>query len=111
MFSSSGVSTGPGQSALQRMPCRANCTASSRVIASTAPFDAVYEICEVAAPSSATNDATLITDPPPRSSRCGIPCLQQRKTPFAFTACTRSHASGSVSRMPASSAGEMPALL
>ncbi len=42
----------------------------------------MYEICDVAAPTSATNDATLTTEPPPRSSRCGIPCLQQRKTPL-----------------------------
>ena len=36
----------------------------------------------MAAPRIATNEATLITDPPPRSRRYGIPCLQQRKTPF-----------------------------
>ncbi len=48
------------------------------LIDSTAPFDAVYEICDVAAPTSATNDATLITEPPPRSSRYGMPYLQQR---------------------------------
>ena len=64
---------------------RANCTASSRLIASTAPFEAVYEICDVAAPRIATKDATLITEPPPRSRRYGMPCLQQRKTPFVFT--------------------------
>ena len=29
---------------------------------------------------TATNDAVLITDPPPAWSRWGIPCLQQRKT-------------------------------
>src|SRR5205807_4204102 len=111
MRSRSGVSTGPGQSALTRTPCRANCTPSSRLIDSTAPFDAVYEICDVAAPTSATNDATLITDPPPRSSRCGMPCLQHRYTPFVLTSCTRCQASGSVSRIDASSAGEIPALL
>ena len=71
-------STGPGHSALTRTPCRANCTPSSRDIERTAPFDAVYEICDVAAPTSATNDATLITEPPPRSRRYGIPYLQQR---------------------------------
>ena len=76
--SSNGVSTGPGQSAFTRIPWRANWTPSSRDIDSTAPFDAEYEICDVAAPSSATNDATLITEPPPRSSRYGIPCLQHR---------------------------------
>ena len=60
---SSGVFTGPGQSALTRMPCRANCTPSSLVIASTPPFDAVYEIWEVAEPITATNDAVLMIEP------------------------------------------------
>ena len=63
--SSIGVRTGPGHSALTRMPSRANCTPSSRLIASTPPFDAVYEICDVAEPSTATNDATLMIDPRP----------------------------------------------
>src|SRR5688572_28220841 len=40
-----------------------------------------------------------------------MPCLQQRKTPRVFTACTRSQASTDVSRTEASSSGEMPALL
>src|SRR6266542_4094380 len=35
----SGVSTGPGHSALTRTPWRANCTASSRLIERTAPLD------------------------------------------------------------------------
>ena len=38
---SSGVFTGPGHSALTRMPSRANCTPSSRDMASTPPLDAV----------------------------------------------------------------------
>ena len=38
---SSGVFTGPGQSALTRTPRRANSTPISRDIASTAPFEAV----------------------------------------------------------------------
>ncbi len=38
---SSGVFTGPGHSALTRIPCRANWTPSSRDIASTPPLDAV----------------------------------------------------------------------
>src|SRR5581483_10156422 len=109
--SRSGVSTGPGQSAFTRTFSRANWTASSRVIESTAPFDAVYEIWLVAAPTIATKLATLITLPPPRARRCGMPCLQQRKTPFVFTVCTRSHASTVVSSTEASSFGEMPALL
>ena len=36
-----GVFTGPGHSALTRTPCRANCTPSSRDMASTPPLDAV----------------------------------------------------------------------
>ena len=111
MLSSSGVSTGPGQRAFTRTLSRANCTASSRLIDRTAPFDALYEIWLVAAPTIATKLATLITLPPPRSSRWGMPCLQQRNTPLVFTACTRSHASTLVSRIDASSSGEMPALL
>ena len=38
---SSGVATGPGESAFTRTPWRANCTPSSRVIASTPPLLAV----------------------------------------------------------------------
>ena len=103
--------TGPGQSAFTRTPWRANSTPSSRDIDSTPPFDAVYEICEVAAPITATKDAVLITDPPPASSRCGMPCLQQRNTDLRFTSCTRCQASSEVSSTDTSSGGEMPALL
>src|SRR3954447_16801931 len=60
---------------------------------------------------TATNEAVLMTDPPPPSSRWGMPYLQQKKTDFTFTACTRSHTSTSVSSTEASSGGEMPALL
>src|SRR3954453_20244164 len=80
-------------------------------MASTPPLEAVYEICEVAAPITATNDAVLITLPPPDSSRCGMPCLQQRNTLFRFTSCTRCQASRLVSSTDTSSGGEMPALL
>ena len=48
---SSSVLSGPGQSALTRMFSRACTTASSRVSASTAPFEAVYATCGVAAPT------------------------------------------------------------
>ena len=78
---SSGVSTGPGQSALQRTPRRAHSTAISRVIASTPPLLAVYAICGVAAPISATNDATLTIEPPPESTMAGMPCLHPSQTP------------------------------
>ena len=80
---SSGVFTGPGQSALTRMPSRANWTPSSRLIASTAPLDAVYEICDVAAPISATKEAVftialLRPDSAYCRRMCGIAALQHR---------------------------------
>src|SRR6476620_6993567 len=58
----------------------------------------------------ATKEATLITEPPPPSSRCGIPCLQQRKTLRRLTSCTRCQASRSVSSTEPSSVGLIPAL-
>ena len=61
---------------------------------------------------TATNDAVLMTEPPRSfSSRCGMPCLQHRKTDLRLTSCTRCHASSVVSSTEASSLGEMPALL
>src|SRR4051812_16548578 len=60
---------------------------------------------------TATNDAVLITEPPPASSRWGIPCLQHRKTDLRLTSCTRCHASSDVSSTEPSSVGEIPALL
>lgn len=55
---------GPGQSELKRMPSRAWIMASSRVMARTAPLEAVYASWGVAAPSLATKEATLMTEPP-----------------------------------------------
>ena len=72
------MATGPGHSALTRMPSRANCTPSSRVIASTPPLLAVYEICDVAAPISATNEAVLMIEPLPWRRMCGMAYLQHR---------------------------------
>src|SRR4051794_35203129 len=60
---------------------------------------------------TATNDAVLMTEPPPRSSRWGIPCLQHRNTDLRLTSCTRCHASSDVSSTEPSSVGEIPALL
>ena len=59
----------------------------------------------------ATNDATLITDPPPDATSAGMPCRQHSHTPFRLTAMTRSHTSSGVSAVPPSSGGRMPALL
>ena len=84
--------------------------AAAEQTAALCPGSFAQEV-DVAAPTIATKLATLITDPPPRSRRWGMPCLQQRKTPFVFTACTRSQASTLVSSTEASSPGEMPALL
>ena len=93
------------------MPCRAYSTAISRVIASTPPLLAVYAICDVAAPITATNDAVLMIEPPPARSSAGMPYLQPRKTPFRFTAITWSKTSSGVSTGEPSCAGKMPALL
>ena len=60
---------------------------------------------------TATNDAVLITEPPPAAIRWGSPYLQHKKTLFRFTSWTRCHASSSVWRIDTSSGGEMPALL
>ncbi len=51
----------------------------------------------MADPSTATNEAVLITDPPPPSSKYGIPCLQHRNTLRKLVAWTRSQASRDVS--------------
>ena len=93
------------------MPLRAYSTAISRVIASTAPFDVVYAVCDVAAPIHATNDATLMIEPPPVSSIAGMPYLQPNATPFTFTASTRSQIASVVRCTEPSSAGMIPALL
>ena len=103
--------SGPGTSALQRIPLRAYSTAISRVIASTAPFEAVYAVCEVAAPIHATNEATLMIEPPPVPSIAGIPYLQPNATPLTFTARTVSHTASVVRCTEPSSAGMIPALL
>ena len=111
MLSSSGVSTGPGQSALTRMSSRANCTASSRHIASTAPFEAVYEIWMVAAPRIATKLATLITEPPPRSLQVRNAVLAAEEDALGVHRLHAIPGVDVVSSIDASSSGEMPALL
>src|SRR5437899_2013794 len=92
-----GVSMGPGQMALLRTPLGPNCTASDLVSAITAPFDAVYESCGTEQPTNATNEATLMTEPPPESIMAGMPYLQHRYMPLRLTLCTWSHASTGVS--------------
>ena len=60
---------------------------------------------------TATNDAVLITEPPPASSRCGMPCLQHRKTLRRLTSWTRCQASTEVSSTEVSSLGLMPGVV
>ncbi len=57
--------TGPGHSALMRMPSRANWTPSSRVVDSTPHLEAPYEFCDAAAAITAANDPVLMIDPLP----------------------------------------------
>ena len=67
-------------------------------MASTAPLDVVYASCGVAAPRWATNEATLMIEPPPQSSMAGMPALQHSQTPLTLTSIVVSHvASGVVS--------------
>ena len=107
----SGVSIGPGEIEFVRTPCGANWTARLFVRARTAPFDAVYASCGTEQPRSATNDATLMTEPEPASTIFGIAYLQPRKTPRTLTAMTLSHVATSVSMTEWSAAGMIPALL
>jgi hypothetical protein len=93
------------------MPWRAYSTAISRVIESTPPLLAVYAICAVAAPMSATNDATLMMLPPPDAIIVGIAALQPSHTPLRLISITRCHVDSGVSSTPPSSAGKTPALL
>ncbi len=74
-------------------------------------MDAVYEICEVAAPIRATKDAVLMMEPLPWRRMYGMAALQHRYTDVRLTSWTRFQASRPVSRMESSSGGEMPALL
>jgi hypothetical protein len=69
---------GPGAIALERICLGPNCTASDLVRAITAPLLAVYASWGTLQPTSATNDAMLMIDPPPARSSSGIPCLQQK---------------------------------
>ncbi len=71
----------------------------------------MYAICAVAAPISATNDATLTMLPPPDAIMAGIPARQPSHTPFRLISMTFSHVDSGVSRTPPSSAGKIPALL
>src|ERR1044071_5004100 len=59
----------------------------------------------------ATNEAVLITEPPPARRSAGMPCLQPRKTPFALTSSVRSHTDSSVAIASSSFGCMMPALL
>ena len=107
----SGVSTGPGQIALVRIPFGPNWTARLRVSERTAPFDAVYASCGTLQPRIATKLAMLMIEPPPPSIIAGIAYLHPRKTPRTLTAMTLSQVATSVSITEWSASGMTPALL
>ncbi len=71
----------------------------------------MYAICAVAAPMSATNDATLTMLPPPDAIIAGIPARHPSHTPLRLISITFSHVDSGVSSTPPSSAGKIPALL
>ena len=77
-FIRSSVLSGPGHRELTRTPSLAWMTASSLVRARTAPLLAVYAIWGVAAPRNATNEAVLITEPPPDLIIAGMPYLKHQ---------------------------------
>src|SRR5437588_756491 len=60
---------------------------------------------------SATNDATLITDPPPVRSIAGIAARQHRNVPRRLTAIVRSQISSAVEVIELSRGSRIPALL
>jgi len=68
----------PGAIAFARMRLGPNCTARDLVSAITPPLLAVYASCGTVQPTSATNEATLMIQPPPARMSSGMPCLQQR---------------------------------
>src|SRR6478752_4367503 len=84
---------------------------SSRDIASTPPLEAVYEICDVAEPITATTDAVLMIDPFLAGTICRSAARHDRYTDLRLMSCTFCHAGSSVVSITSSSGGEMPALL
>ena len=65
----------------------------------------------MAAPIQATNEATLMIEPPPDSIIAGIPYLQPCATPFTLIASVVSQIDSSVESTEPSSASITPALL
>ena len=108
---SNGVSIGPGQIALVRIPIGPNWTARLRVSDRIAPFEAVYASCGTEQPRIATKLAMLMIEPPPLATIAGMAYLQPRKTPRTLTAMTLSQVSTSVSITEWSASGMIPALL
>src|SRR5215472_10308449 len=80
----SSVAVQPGQSALTRTPCPAHSTASDLVSDTTAALAAPYgEI--IGAAARPPTEATLMTEPEPRSSRCAATARQTYATKVAFS--------------------------
>src|SRR3954452_11961303 len=92
---SSGVSIGPGATALQRTPNRAD----SRAIAFVKPMTPAFAAEYVAEPCDPTRPASLATftiTPPPRSCIDPSTACVHASTPRRFTPSTRSHSVSSV---------------
>ena len=83
-----GVDTGPGASALTRMPCGASSTACWRVKVSIAPLIEEYTQALVMPKDTAT-DERLMIEPPPRATRCGVAACVHQKTPLMPTSSMR----------------------
>src|SRR3989442_15268514 len=109
---SSGVSIGPGQMALQRIPSLPYCTAKDFVNESIPPLETVYASCGTVQPIKATNDATLMIEPPlPCFTIGGIAYFEHKKALLRLTSITLSQSSSEISVTLPSSDGIIPALL
>lgn len=105
--------SGAGQSELNLNPSRAWTIANSRVIARTAPLLAVYANCGVAAPTSATIDAVLITEARflPCFRKLRTACFDPNHTPLTLMFIVRSQMSSGHSSASPSLGCIIPALL
>src|SRR5436190_22363484 len=85
-----GVSTGPGQTQLTRIPSEVWSTAIARVSPIRPAFDAQYAGL-ARHPTRANCDPTLTTAPLPDARRWGIAQRETWYAPVRFTASTRAH--------------------
>src|SRR3954470_11241890 len=105
---SSGVSIGPGATALQRTPNRADSRAIAFVKPMTPAFAAEY-VAEPCDPTRPASLATLTITPPPRSCIVPSTACVHASTPRRFTPSTKSHSASSV--LTKNAKRSVPALL